>query len=297
MATFQFFNIKVLPHVGGEKSQIGSDGYKKLFRAVKEHISRGDRAKNILGLSYKLKNDFYFSILHIHLDETFSFGKFLKFDKPESLVDTLTGDPMQSVPQNASAHRHEFEYLFVYKCHVMAVQHLNGKSPNPAVTIKALNAILEPTCKAVFPDHYLRIDVLTSDTELRKILDSAAKFKRAEVEISVTNSDEYLDEEANETEAEMKDLGISEISHIESATKNGFMSSFSKKCLAYLKIAQKNGNASIRYVEKSTGKLKRYIMRDHPIKTTVVQTKKMKDDEYRDILSNTVINTDRRTRS
>ncbi|MFW2356561.1 hypothetical protein, partial [Hydrogenophaga sp.] len=82
MATFQFFNIKVLPHVGGEKSQIGSDGYKKLFRAVKEHISRGDRAKNILGLSYKLKNDFYFSILHIHLDETFSFGKFLKFDKP-----------------------------------------------------------------------------------------------------------------------------------------------------------------------------------------------------------------------
>lgn len=296
MATFQFFNIKLLPHDSEKGELVGMAGYKKLFQKLKEHTELSHRAKNILGISYSLRNSFYLSILHIHIKDEFSIGKFIKFDKPENLVNTLTGDPIQSVPEDASAHRYEFEYFFDYSRHVAAIQQITGKSPHPSVIAKALTEIIEPVATSAFPDYYLKVDILTSDLELTTMLKNAERFKRAEVHISVTNSDDYLEDEVKETEREMKELGVSEIDHAESAPRNGFMKALSKKCIAYLKIARKNGNATVRYLDKQTGKIQKYVMKDHPFRLTVTKSVKKTEPEYQTEVLNAIAKADLQTR-
>ena len=274
MATFKYFNIKALPHNGKADHLIGEKGYKNIFLELKNAISRAHRARNILEISHKLRNDFYLSVLHIHIEDEFTHGTILKFDKPQALFDTLSGDPMQSIPDNASAHRYEFKYLFNHKTHVIAIQHISGRSPNTNSLINALTSIITPIVNSIFPDHYLKIEVLTSSEELNKVLNHAEKVRRAQVNFTITNHDDYLADEVKATEAEMRTNGIAEIHHTEIGSDRGFMTSLSSRCIAYLKIAKKNGNATIRYIDKKTSKLTSYVMRDNPLITRIRKTQK-----------------------
>jgi hypothetical protein len=297
MATFKYFNLKVLPHSGKKEHLIGEDGYKEIFQYLKEKINQSHRARNIIDISHKLRNDFYLSILHIHMKEDFTHGTILKFDKPQALFDTLSGHPMQSIPENASAHRHEFDYLFNYKRHVIAIQHIAGRSPNTNSTIAALISILTPIVRSIFPNHYLKVEILTSSEELNKILTNAEKFRKAEVNFTITNHDDYLADEVKSTEAEMRSNGIAEIHHSEVGPEKGFMSNLSSRCLAYLKIAKKNGNATIRYVDKNTKKIKSYIMRDNPLITRITKTIKTKEDLFLQDLNASIIKADQQSKA
>jgi Domain of unknown function (DUF4747) len=292
MSAYQFFNIKALPMSASRTDLIGKLGYRALFERLQTRIRTAHRTKALLSVSYPLRNDFFISILHIKPDVPYAHGKFLKFDKPGALVDTLTGDHLDSVPTNASAHRHELRFVFDYSRHVIAVQHLAGKSPSTSVLIDTIKFLLEPVLRELYQNHYLEVEVLTSDAELNKVLKTAVKFKRAKVDLSITNSDDYLDDEVKETEDEMEKLGISEISHTESASKDGFMIKLSQKCIAYLKIAKKNGNATIRYMEKTSGKLRSFVMRENPIRIRVPLTRKTHEGEYLDGIHTAIIQAD-----
>lgn len=296
MSSYRFFNVKVLPLSGKKDELIGKDGYRQLLEQFQRTIRKAHLNRDLLSVSFPLLNDFYFSVLHIRTDIPYGHGKFLKFDKPGTLVDTLTGDPLQSVPQNASAHRFEFRFVFDYTRHVIAVQFVSGKSPGAPVQVKALRHLLAPVVAEHFPSHYLEVEVLTSDAELARVLNTVEKFKRAEVHVSATNTDEYLDEEIRETEEEMANLNISDIKHTETAPAKGFMSGLSLKMQALLQIAKKNGNASIRYLEKQSGKLKSYVMHNHPIQTKVPMPKKMNEVAYLDAVHSALIDADNQSK-
>jgi hypothetical protein len=296
VSSYRFFNIKILPLSGKRDELIGKPGYKSVFEALQIRIRDAHKKRDLLSVSYPLRNDFFYSVLHIKADVPYAYGKFLKFDKPATLVDTLTGDPLQSIPKNASAHRHEFRFVFDYTRHVIAIQQISGKSPSLFTIKDALEFIFKPVIVENFPDYYLEIDLLTSDVELNKVFENAEKFKRAEVSITLTNTDEYLDDEVRETEAEMAENNISSIKHVESGPHNGFMTGLSTRCMAYLKLARKNGDASIRYLERQTGKIKSFVMRDHPLQTRIAVPRNVAEHLYLDRVHQAVIDADNQSR-
>jgi hypothetical protein len=294
LSSFYFYNIKVLPISGSRSELIGKEGYKKLFDQFWISIRTAHRTRRLLDVSFALRNDFYFSVLHITNDIPYAHGKFLKFDQPSALVDTLTGDPIQTVPKNASAHRHEFEFLFNYTHHILAVQHISGKSPGTTKLIEAIKYLLTPTQSEFFPKHYLEISLITSDVELDKVLEDAKKIKRVDVSLTITNSDEYLDDEISETEQELAAMKIAYVRHEEKGPENGFMDGITKKCRAFLMIAKKNGDATIRYLSSKHGKLQTYVMNDFPLKIRVSWTKRTAESVYKDAIHDATIQANNR---
>lgn len=296
VSSYRFFNIKVLPISGKRDALIGNAGYRTVFESLQVRIREAHINRDLLSVSYPLRNDYYYSVLHIKAEPPYAYGKFLKFDKPASLVDTLSGDTLQSIPKNASAHRYEFRFVFDYTRHVIAIQQISGKSPNLFKIKDALNFIFKPVISEKFPEYYLEIDLLTSDLELNKVFENAEKFKRAEVKITLTNTDEYLEDEVQETEEEMHENNISSIVHVESGPKGGFMTGLSIRCIAYLKLAKKNGEASIRYIEKQTGKVKSFVMRNHPLQSRIVMPRNVAEHLYLDRVHQAVIDADNQSR-
>lgn len=295
MSTFRFYSVKLLPISGTRADLVGDLGYGELLKALEHRITNAHKSKKFEDVFYALRNEFYMTILHIHAYEKYTPITFIKFDSPKSLVNTFTGNQIQDLPEGTSAHRYEFFAIFDYENHVLAVQNKTGRLPSPAIFIDSLRFFFEPVAREKFPNHVLKIDQLTNDNALSNVYVTAEKYRRVEVEISLSNSDEYIDDEVNETERELEMLGISEVSHTEKAVDGGFMSNISKKCRHYLTIAKKNGNAKIRYLERQSQRVKTFVMRDHPLQVDVTQKKGQKNEEYEQEIREAISYANKRT--
>jgi hypothetical protein len=94
MANFKYFNIQLLP-LDRKHGNIGPEGYRKLFDALRKEIKSALRSKRLPEVAAPLSRDMYFSPFRVDVFQDDSRGQFLKFDHVSALQDIYTGEVVQ----------------------------------------------------------------------------------------------------------------------------------------------------------------------------------------------------------
>jgi hypothetical protein len=90
MASFRLYNIQLLPLDTARTPEVGVAGYKKLFEHLGAAIKAAHGAKTLVESSFKLPHDTYFAPFTVQARATFAEGKWVKYQKAESVVDLYT---------------------------------------------------------------------------------------------------------------------------------------------------------------------------------------------------------------
>jgi len=271
MATFKYYNLKVLP-IANDAEEIGKDGYKELFEEYKKLIDLASSKRQFNTYSYPLRNEYRLIGLQILVRDDFSHGKFIKYHHSEALSNIYDGDVDQPIPPHLSAKIFEFEFAFDYENHVMAIEYQSLPSTNQFV--KALEQQFELVAYDKFPDHSVVVNELTTNESLEEVL-SADSYKSVWAEVSFTNS-EVTEEELEE---EFRSKGVNRTRIEQSAAKQHVMTSLTNYAKGCLNLAKANGDAKVIYYKGE--KRINYQMKDKPVKITVKQRIKDSIETYK----------------
>jgi len=142
MATFKYYNIKLLP-IANNSKEVGSSGYKKLFGEYKKIIDAAASGRRFHSISHGLMNDYRFVGLQVLIRDEFAHGKLIKYHHSESLTDIYGSNINQAIPPNLSAKIYEFEFAFDFEQHKLAIQ--QEKLPSRNQLISAICSDSHPT--------------------------------------------------------------------------------------------------------------------------------------------------------
>ena len=273
MAVLKFYNIQALP-IEAKGPMIGRDGYKKIFDALKIQVNKEIKYKRLEGISFSLVNDHSIAPIKVKTQDDIAYGEFLKFDNVTTVTSTL-GDEEKYVSKGGdSSKKYHFQFAFDFESHILAIEASKGL-PATSVLIKALESFLTPFQERLFKKHTLEIIELTDANALNDLFENAASYKKLDVQVTFSNSDdlnELLDNDLSaQQEQEMREKGINKIHHMETSAAKSVMKELSDVGSAYLKLACKFGNASVTYVDNIGQKLT-YRMVHTPIKEKVDKT-------------------------
>ncbi|TAM04240.1 MAG: DUF4747 family protein [Paraburkholderia sp.] len=282
MSKFRYFNVSLLPIDGKTESEVGEDGYRSLIEEYGKIIRKANDDRQLEKVSFKLRNDMFFSALHVYFGEGHAYGTLVKFDQPDAIQDLYTGAEVTKVARGGSAHRYLFDFVFDYSKHTLAIHNAYNKLPSTQPTLKAIEFFFNSIATQKFPKHQIQVGQIVSSAAVSNTLQKAKKFKRGEVEVTFTNSAYYEDALVQEIQNEMKENATNKVTVIESSARDGFMNDFSRRFKALLRLAQiTTGNGFIRYLDRSTNRLSSFHMRNHPLELTVSQESEESDAAYR----------------
>ena len=280
MATFKYYNLQVLPLDGKEENLIGSDGYKKIFSSYSEVVNKAFRERKLPTISHDLMNDMQFSFKKIEIKDQYAQGKLIKFDHIDRLVEVYTNDELyenKSEQSIASSKRVEFDFVFDFKKHILAVEAKQGL-PSTKVLIESILSLLASTVTDEYASHYIKIIELTDASSLEKVLDEADYYKKVSVEFTFTNSDKLERGLLSLIDENSRENNIHTIKAEQKPPKDRSSKAISMVLMPLIILSTKLGNSDITYMKDN--KEITYHMREYPVKKRVGRDSKMTDDDY-----------------
>lgn len=269
MAVFKYYNIQLLPLDSGVISEVGEIGYKNIFERLKKKLSHAKSNKEIELVSSSLANNYYLCPFSVDIEESFAFGKFIKFQKVEKVSNLYTGADEFEGGEGSVSKSYEFLFAYDYTNHTLAIQKKAGlPSANPL--IECLDKIFTPVCDELFPEHTLKIKELTSAESLEHVYE-ADSYRKVEIELTFSNSADYEDEIIADLEKDLKGNNVHTLSHIEKPDKGSCMTGLTKISKAFLPLATRFGNATVRYIKDGVSDT--YRMLDYPVEIPVRKEK------------------------
>ncbi|ELP3388005.1 DUF4747 family protein [Vibrio cholerae] len=266
MASFKYYNVQILPLENNGK-MIGVEGYKSIFTSLKDKVDEYLEKKNLLGISHNLRNDFFLSPESVFVRDDIAYGTIMKYDNVEKVFGTLDNQEKYVSSGGDSSKKYIFRFVFDFNKHILAIEKSKGL-PSVGVLSEAIIDFLDAHRQAKFPEYKIHVIEMTNSESLVQVIQNAESYKRVQVEVTFSNSEDWSDaleeEILKSVEQEMKDKQIDSLVHIEKAANKSVMSEPTKSAMAYLGLACKFGNASIRYKDK-LGKTETYRMTDAPI--------------------------------
>lgn len=276
MSTYVFFNVQVLPVLKGARN-IGVEGYVRLFDALGETVKQLRHERRLHEYGQKVGHIFWLSPFEVGLRTNYIAGRFLKYDQPDSIKDLYTAAVAVKVARDQSAHRHEIPFQFDPEIHIMAVDraHLGP----PAKFAGYLCKVLRPFVDVMFEQHTVTVTLLTSAERLEHVMDRAKGFKRIELEITYSNSDDTIKGFVKQLESELKANNIVQVEHSEKSDLKGFLQRPTRICSAMLALASKYGRATIRFLNQQN-KVETFVSEDNPIREKLMKYKTETFEEY-----------------
>lgn len=271
MPQFKYYNVQLLPLNTKTTGNVGVEGYRELFRAVGESVRTAIKEKQLESIAAPLRNDMYFVPFRVNIGTEFACGEFLKFNHIDALRDLYTGDEVQRVGHGVTNKRYSFDFAFDFKRHILAIARAKGL-PTANPLIEAIDTIVTDRASALFPQHTVRVIELTESESLEAAL-TAEGYKRVEVTVTFSNSDETEEELESILEQDLRENNVHDVQHVEKSAKDTSMSGMSRMARGLVGLATKYGNATIRYIKDQTTKL--YQMKDHPV---MIEVKRTSDD-------------------
>ncbi|MFQ1592451.1 DUF4747 family protein [Aeromonas veronii] len=270
MPSFKYYNVQALP-LNQKTSMIGHNGYKKIFESLKELVDESIQKNNLRSISYELRNDFYIAPTNINITDEIAYGLLMKYDEVHKVFGTLDNHEKFTSNGGDSSKKYTFRFVFDFEKHIMAIEITRGL-PSSNVIIESLESLLYYHMNKNYPEHTLKIIEMTNSEDLASVIYEATSYKKVEVDVTFSNSEDWSDaiedEILKEIENEMKEKQVDSLIHIEKAAKDSVMTLPTKIAMTYLGLACKFGNAIIRY-KNNLGKTEIFKMTDHPIKITV----------------------------
>ncbi|WP_430416833.1 DUF4747 family protein [Marinobacter adhaerens] len=273
MAVFKYYNFQLLPVDTEAHAEVGIEGYKRVLIELRKKVTGAKRQRAIETIAGRLRNDFHFAPFVVTVLDEFAYGEFLKFDKVEKVQNLYTGQDEFEGNQGSTSKRYDYLFAFDYSTHTLAIQIAKGL-PSAQPLIDALIDVFRPIVDEVHPNHQLHIQELTSAESLAAVF-AAERYKRVEIEVTFSNSQELEEElfrNAGATEKDLKSNSVHSVTHIEKPAKKGTMSGLSMLAKPLLVIATQYGNANVNY-KTAEGEWDHYHMRDYPVKEELVPAK------------------------
>lgn len=283
MAMFKFYNVQLLPMDSATTSEVGHDGYCRLFKALESQIAyvRANGLK-LSSIAVQMRGEMYFAPFSVNDREYASddpskpnkiiHGYFLKFDDIDTLVDTNSGDLLYKSKGNTSNKRFELEFVFDPVTHTLALQDARGL-PTRRPLIDALNEMLSRHVTQLFKEYSLEIEELTSADSLQELLDLSKKgYKSYNGHITFSNSGDFRDlledslrDDAEKVEQELKQKNVARWEAKFRSFKDGLMSDLPFSAKVQMVLATQYGNAEVTYTD-TDGNKQKYHMEDYPVK-------------------------------
>lgn len=282
MAVFKYYNVQLLAIDTTEHGEVGADGYKQVFASLRSRVIGAKRKRQIETVAGQLRNDFHFAPFEITVMDEFAYGEFLKYDQVERVQNLYTGKDEFEGKEGSTSKRYDFLFAFDYQTHTLAIQLTKGL-PSAQPLIEALVEIFRPVVDDIHPNHQLHVQELTSAESLLKVF-AAERFRRVEVEVTFSNSEELEEEllrNAGVTEEDFKHKSVHSVTHIEKPARKGSMSGLSNMAKPLLVIAAQYGNANVNYATEE-GEWDHYHMRDYPVKE---ELEPMKEEVHRNFMA------------
>jgi len=287
MPVFRYYNIQLLPCNTNKIDEVGLHGYSNLMKNLKQNVAEAIRNHQLKVFSFQLRNDMLFAPSWIFIEETFSYGEFIKFDSAGEVKDLYTDEIEFKGGPNSTSKKYSFRFVFDHARHIMAVQESDnsGRLPSENVFIDSLKSFFKPIIISDFYDYELKIIELSSGDALEAVFKNAVGYNRIEVEVTFANSDKFVDEVVSE----LKGKNVHSLVHIEKSASDGKMG-LTNYSTAFLNTAKTYGNATISYVIKTGNNFRRKVfhMKDHPVRTNVVLGAKDSEDRFRMEILNSI---------
>lgn len=261
MPKFKYYNVQLLPLDTNSTQNIGPAGYKLLLNSIWDSVRLAIKAKHLESIAAPLRNDMYLVPFHVAVGEDYAIGQLLKFNHIDALRDLYTGDELQKIGQGVTNKRLTFDFVFDFKRHILAISRTPGL-PSSRPLVEALAYLVEAQADEIFPQHTVRVIELTESESLEEVL-RADGYKRVEVTVTFSNSEETEEEWERHLEQDLRDNNVHDVEHIERSDKNTHMNGMSEVARGLVGLATKYGNATIRYIKDQTSIL--YQMKDHPV--------------------------------
>lgn len=270
MASFRLYNIQLLPLDTSRTPEVGVAGYKRLFEELEVARKAAHTAKTLVEGSYKLPHDTYFAAFTIFPRAHFAEGKWVKYQKAESVVDLYTNKSLFTAAEGDApvSNNYLFRFLFDYEAHRLAVEELGGKLPSPGSLQKALFSLLEPIAQVHFPEHTLTVNLVSESKALEQALHEATGFKRVDVSLTFPNGHELT-----RRLREMKENNVHVVKAEASSNKGALMPHLPEFILELVKASTDYGRSTFTYVIDKVQKRQVFSTEAHPEKVQLRQKK------------------------
>lgn len=259
---------------------VGSEGYLRLFKVLKEKTDLLFKARKLHSKAYRLPNSVFYLVPYAVAASKPAYvtGRLLKFDQPDKIQDLYTTKVSYSVKKEESAYRHELYFMFDPASHVLAEDSSGGKLPAISSMIEFITFVMTPIASEHFPKHTFGCNVLSSSEKLENVLSSATGYKRIEAEVTYSNPSQLSRKMLSEIDRDHRDFQITNISHVEKASRDSIMLSPSKYARALMQLATSLGKVFIRY--QADNKWQEYDSEKSPITERVHRYKTESEEEF-----------------
>jgi hypothetical protein len=171
MATFRQYNIQLLPLNTKTTNEVGKDGYKKLFELLKKETTTAYQNKEMAEKAKALLNDSYICPFLVHIENDFSYGKFLKYHMAETVTEFYSQERLFEAPAGTTAVSNQvlFRFVFDYEFHRFAIEEISGKLPGVEIMLKTLKHFLDNIAQVNFPNHVLEMNLISDAERLKDV--------------------------------------------------------------------------------------------------------------------------------
>lgn len=246
MAAFRLYNIQLLPLDTARIPEVGAAGYRLLFELLRESSLAAHEAKTLVDSSYKLPHDTYFAPFTIVAGDKFAEGKWVKFQRAETVVDLYTNKNLYTAGKGDAAvsNNHIFRFVFDYEVHRLAVEENGSKLPSPSSLLKALTSILKPVADRHFPEHTLTVNLVSESKALEAALAEAAGFRHVEVRVTFPNG------ELSDRLRQLKENNVHVVKAEASSDKGALMPKLPDFILDMVRASTEYGRSKFTYFKK-----------------------------------------------
>ncbi|SEC87172.1 DUF4747 family protein [Pseudomonas kilonensis] len=189
MASFIVFNVQLLPADTTKIREVGIVGYKRLLDGLHNLTVDAFKKKQIDTISYSLLNDAYMAPRSTITTDDHAYGEWLKYNLGEDIEDLYSNTKLFTATKGTFpiANRHSFDYVFDFQTHRLAIQEVSGKLPSPDVCINIFESIFGKIADTLFPNHILKINLISDPTKLEQIFNTAAGYKSVKTTLTFPN--------------------------------------------------------------------------------------------------------------
>ena len=280
MANYIFLNVQVLPQKV-TSPEIGSDGYKKILKALDERRKASVLRKTLHVDSYRMKSGMFLNFFSLHfMEKGRVFGEIIKFDQPDAIYDTYSGDKVQEIAVGLSSKRNLYKFLFDLDKHIVAVESPAGLSAKQIKNI--FIHYFYDVAKEIYPNYLLTVDIIINNNSIERVMRDAEYFKSIRVEITYSNQTAFERKLFNKDQ-ELKEKGITKRIVEESANEaGGEITEPTEDMQIALSLAKRLGDATIRYKNSVSKRIEKFQFSLNPFKKNIRKISRDSEPVFRD---------------
>jgi hypothetical protein len=241
MAKFSVYNIQLLPNEEGI-DEVGKSGYRKLFSELRKLNDEHTKRKTLSQFHFPLTGDLSIGPEEFNFPAGYIYGYFIRYTKTDEVTDLHTGKTLfrSGARTAAISNKNDIPFVFDTDLHRFAID--SAYLPKPSVFLLALEQFFRTPAETAFPNHTLKINLVSKPGALEEVFKTAVSYKTIDVSLTFPNGSD-----TEEILRELKDNKTQQLTVHASGGQNGRMSGIPEFLKDLLRAATSFGKSKVTY--------------------------------------------------